>query len=152
LANTENLDMLAFQWKASSLQPQLPVCLINTMLTQEASDDRKWNGLRLLRSLLQEDAKRIESSLHPFLSTEEGRFEYAHKVLYLAAIVEALRKHLLNAIALSEPPEVRQKVAMKAVAELESLIGELRAVQQMASDASQQINQLCSEVSKAAWM
>jgi len=121
------------------------------MLTEKASDDRKWNGLRLLRSLLQEEAKLIESSLHPILSTEESRFEYVHKILYLAAIVEALRTHLIKAITSSEPREARQKLAMETSSELERLAGEVRLVQHMASDAAAQIDQLRNEVSTAAW-
>ena len=89
------------------------------MLTQEASEDRKWHGLDFLRSLLQEEAKLIESSFRPFLSTSEGRFEHIQKILYLAAIVEALRAHVLSAISSSEPRELRHERARKADAELE---------------------------------
>lgn len=120
------------------------------MLTMEALEDRKWHGLDFLRSLLQKEAKLIEPSLHPFASTSESKFESIQRVLYLAAIVEAVRSHVLTAVGSSEPREVRRERARQADAELQQLAGAVRFAEHEASEALRHIESLRRDIYEVA--
>jgi hypothetical protein len=120
------------------------------VLSQKASEDRKWLGLDFVRSLLQEEAKVMEPSLHPFLSTSESPSEHVQTILHLASIVDALRAHLLTVISSSESGEIRQTRARQAHAELQKLAAALRFAENEASQALQRIEKLCSDIYKAS--
>jgi len=123
------------------------------MLSEEALQERAWEGLSYLRAVFEPFRGEFEERLGSISSTSEGDYDRLRSLMMLAALVSERRGVLLGAVAGTEgddrSPEARKGRAARALAELRRVEGALRYLESHAAALSSEIGEVCSGVDHA---
>jgi hypothetical protein len=112
------------------------------MLTSEAAEERRWNGLRQLRRILAEEEREYRSGLR-LTSVDDDQFERMRRTVYLASLVVERPIALRTAIA-----DARELVDDQRLSEI---IAEVRQLHTEVKYACHNIAQLDGRLEEILW-